>query len=61
MIEIFMYNARMYEVGDIILISSIDIRQWRKLWFFITFRSPPMIKEYKKIRKINNNTLILDA
>lgn len=46
-----------YATGDVIEIRTPDLRWWKRLWHFVTFRSPPMKVERAKITATSETTL----
>ena len=50
-----------YEVGDILIMTDLDRRWWKRLWHFILFRDPPKItKNLGKITSVKENSVELD-
>ena len=57
MMEITVANAAVFKPGETIIATRFDTRWWLRLWRWITFRSPPMVRNFYKIKSIDNNTL----
>lgn len=45
--------------GDVIEFRTFDMRRWKQLWHFVTFRSPPVKIERATITSATTATLII--
>lgn len=47
-----------YEVGQEIELITLDLRWWKRLWHFVTFRLPPTKREQFKITAATSSTTL---
>ena len=45
------------QTGDTIAFEQRDPNKWRRFWRFITFRSPPKIREVYTVNKVTGTTV----
>ncbi len=50
-------QAHSYIEGDRVEISTQDMRVWKRLWHWLTFRSPPILRRTYTIMSITNTTI----
>lgn len=49
-----------YRIGDVIFYRTYDTIWWKRLFYFITFREPPMITKKLRLSSASATTLTVE-
>jgi hypothetical protein len=50
-----------YKAGDMLKITTMDNRKWKRVLHWVTFRKPPTITKIAKISSVTTTTLTTEA